>query len=665
MARERAVGEELRVRKAATFIATIGVVVGGAASASAAAPPMPRLLWLDVSSSFAVRPATLSLAAGQFVISGPGVPTAAFRAGRLRRIHWTHWTSTQASGAGLMWVDNCVPSCPSGRVRSASVTIMASGVLSGRYTHLLLAYRSGRRQISDWRTLARVPGLLRPIYQWTHGGRLPGVSTGPARTVTQTSAALSGTVNPHGQWTTYYFEYGTTRSYGSTTAGRTAGTGARGVHVRANLSGLTGGLTPTTTYHYRLYARNATGIAYGPDRTFTVLIGVQQLNANRAVATYGAMQRYFYAASVYRGDRSSLYAENYPPSGLHYSYLWPFSRALAGTITLAGIPPALLGGVSYQSDVSDRLTGVSRYWESNASGNGYAAYPTAPYGNGGDRFYDDDAWVGLATAQNYALSGDPASLAVAQNVFHFVYPGGWAASASFDPGGVYWVQQGTGVGAGNHDRTTTSNAPNAETALLLENLDPANAATYDTGASAMYEWVNHYLYNVNINPTDPAAPNPNYTSSEPPLVFDKVTGANAIDRTLYTYNQGTMIAANVREYQKTGNTAYLSDAEAIANTALTTFNEAYYISHSAAFNAIFFRGLLVLYSVTSDANLQANIIHAIQTYADDAWSHHRNASGLFNFSPSPGNGYQLLDQGAMLQVYAMLAWDASDYSKLP
>ena len=89
------------------------------------------------------------------------------------------------------------------------------------------------------------------------------------------------------------------------------------------------------------------------------------------------------------------------------------------------------------------------------------------------------------------------------------------------------------------------------------------------------------------------------------------------------------------------------------------------VSHSAAVQAIFFRGLLVLYSATSDTALQSKIIQTIQTYADDAWNNHRSSNGLFSFSSSSGTGYQLLDQGAMLQIYAMLAWNPSDYAKLP
>jgi hypothetical protein len=535
---------------------------------------------------------------------------------------------------------------------------------------LLLIYRSGNRQVFDRRKLERLPGMKRPAYQWfavastapkTHGGRAPSVSTGAAGSITRSAAAVSGTVNPNGRSTTYYFQYGTTTSYGPTTASQAAGSGTTAVNVSANLSGLTAG----ATYHYRVYGSNASGTAYGSDRTFTTLMSAQQSNANRAVATYNATQQRFYAAYVYPGDTSSLYTENYPQSGKRYSYLWPFSRALAGTITLSGIPSVLVGGASYQADVTERLTGLSRYWDRTSTGPGYDSYPPAPYGGGGDKYYDDQAWVGLSAAENYAMTGDPTSLADAKSVFNFVYPGGWAGGASFEPGGIYWVQQRVGVGLTNHSRTTTSTAPNAEVALLLENVDPANGATYDTGASAMYGWVNHYLYNVDTNPTDPTAPNPNYDPNQPALMFDNITTSNTINETLYTYNQGTAIAANVREYRKTGNSAYLSDAEAIANTALSTFNETYYINHSAAFNAIFFRGLLVLYSATSDTNLQSHIIQAIQTYADDAWNNHRSSNGLFSFPSSSGTGYQLLDQGAMLQIYAMLAWNSSDYAKLP
>jgi hypothetical protein len=390
----------------------------------------------------------------------------------------------------------------------------------------------------------------------------------------------------------------------------------------------------------------------------------QQADADHAVATYAAMQQYFYAPNVYPGDTSSLYVEDYPQGGNRYSYLWPFSRALVGTITLAGIPPSLDGGLAFQADANDRLTGLSHYWDGAANPPGYDSYVTAPFGGGGDKYYDDQAWVGLALAQDYRLAQSASVLSGAENVFSFVYPGGWDGnSGDFDPGGTFWVQQGAGMGLTNHDRTTTSNAPNAELAFRLEQLDPSHQATYATAATMMYDWVNHYLYNVQTNPTDPNAPN--YDQSEPPLVFDKVTNGR-IDKTLWTYNQGTMIAANVLAYRDTGKIEYLTNAEALANASLEHFTEADYLNtQPAPFVAIYFRDLLILYTATSDTTLRANILQAAQAYADDAWNNYRSGQNLFHLPSSPGSSYRLLDQGALLSLYAALAWDPSNYDMLP
>ena len=426
------------MRKAAPFIAAISVIVSAGLGTSRAASSVPRLLRLDVSSKFAVRPATMNLGCcGQFVIGGPGVSSRAFRSQRLGRLRWKHWGSAQSTGVGLLWIDNGVPSCGSETFRSTRVSIRAYRLRNGRYTRLLLVYRLGKRRVLDRRRLGRVRTTKRPAYEWftskTHGGPAPKVSAGGARSVTQTAATLSGSVNPNGRWTNYYFQYGTSRSYGSVTASQAARPGRTAVNVAANLGGLSAG----TTYHYRIYANNASGTACGSDRAFTTVMTTQQLDASRAVATYDTMQQHFYAAAVYSGGASRLYAENYPQSGRRYAFLWPFSRALVGTITLAGVSSTLVGGASYQADVADRLTGLSRYWDRASAPPGYDSYPPAPHGAGGDKYYDDQAWVGLAAAQNYAMTGDPISLADAKNVFNFVYPGGWAGGASFEPGGIY------------------------------------------------------------------------------------------------------------------------------------------------------------------------------------------------------------------------------------
>ncbi len=93
----------------------------------------------------------------------------------------------------------------------------------------------------------------------------PTASTGGAAQVTITTATLTGTVNPRGVSTSYYFQYGTTTAYGSRTPSTAAGNGTANVAAAAQI----GGLGPHTKYHYRLIAHNADGTTAGNDRNFT------------------------------------------------------------------------------------------------------------------------------------------------------------------------------------------------------------------------------------------------------------------------------------------------------------------------------------------------------------------------------------------------------------
>jgi len=80
------------------------------------------------------------------------------------------------------------------------------------------------------------------------------------------TATLNGSANPNGYVTAAYFEYGTTISYGNTTnLTLSPGNGISLQSVSTPLSGL----TPSTTYYYRLTATNVDGTRSTSGGSFT------------------------------------------------------------------------------------------------------------------------------------------------------------------------------------------------------------------------------------------------------------------------------------------------------------------------------------------------------------------------------------------------------------
>jgi hypothetical protein len=94
----------------------------------------------------------------------------------------------------------------------------------------------------------------------------PVVITSPATLLASFSATLNGSVDPHGLTTSVHFQYGTTTSYGLTTAPQSH-SGNTYLNISANISGL----LASHVYHYRIVATNSAGTTFGSDRTFTTL----------------------------------------------------------------------------------------------------------------------------------------------------------------------------------------------------------------------------------------------------------------------------------------------------------------------------------------------------------------------------------------------------------
>ncbi|HEV3268161.1 MAG TPA: peptidoglycan-binding protein [Acidimicrobiales bacterium] len=164
----------------------------------------------------------------------------------------------------------------------------------------------------------------------------PSATTGPVDSIRSTSATLTGSVNPNGAETTYYFEYGTSPNYGQTTPSTTAGAGTNDVPVTLALIGL----VPGEAYHFRLVATNALGTAYGQDATF-------QTSAAPSV-TVGP------ATSVSSTSESLSGMIN--PNGADTSYYFEYGTSASFGQTS---PVVDLGGGLSPSSVTATITGLT------------------------------------------------------------------------------------------------------------------------------------------------------------------------------------------------------------------------------------------------------------------------------------------------------------------
>jgi alpha-tubulin suppressor-like RCC1 family protein len=98
---------------------------------------------------------------------------------------------------------------------------------------------------------------------------MPEAFSDAATAVTSTGAVLNGRVMPGGVASTYWFEYGTSTSYGQVTTTQNIAAGSALSAVTAAFTG-----NPATTYHYRLVAQNARGTTYGINQSFTTAAAI-------------------------------------------------------------------------------------------------------------------------------------------------------------------------------------------------------------------------------------------------------------------------------------------------------------------------------------------------------------------------------------------------------
>jgi hypothetical protein len=348
-------------------------------------------------------------------------------------------------------------------------------------------------------------------------------------------------------------------------------------------------------------------------------------NPLRALLAFQAMQSYYYIQG------SGLY------NGEPFSYLWPFSQALAATVSLAnvhGMPAAIA------TELHARLVGLRSYLDTDNSGLPEGTFTSTlaafdgtvapPAGPGGTKYYDDNDWVGIELMRLYKLKHDPAILGSAEAIMAFEMAG-WQTNPQLPcPGGIPFSNN-----AENTDRNTVTAAPAAELALQLYRA--TSNPEYLRFAEMAYQWVRSCLLQPNG------------------LYADHINARGAVEPMLWSYGQGTMIGAGTLLYQATGNAGYLYQARQTAAAALAYFTPERLGAEIPFFPSVYFRNILYLDSVTRDppgAKLA-------QAYVDYAWQHLRQSNNLF-VAGSPASA-QLLVQAAIAQIYGLLSSPASTY----
>jgi hypothetical protein len=343
------------------------------------------------------------------------------------------------------------------------------------------------------------------------------------------------------------------------------------------------------------------------------------------------MQKQFYV----RGS-GGLYA------GEPFSYLWPFSQALAATVSMAyirGIPDPG-PGVSFAQEINVRLRGLSSYLDTNNSDQpagtftstlaGYDGRVAPPAGPGGPKYYDDNDWVGIELVRLYKLTHEASLLGSAEGIMALEMAAWKTGPDLACPGGIPFSNELV-----SDTRNTVTNAPTAELGIELYQL--TGDAGYLAFAEGDYEWVRRCL----LQPSG--------------LYADHIGARGTVNASLWSYNQGSMIAAGTLLYQATGDSAYLWQARQTARAALSYFTLRRLERELPFFVSVYLRDLLYLDSVTHDPPGPK----LARAYANHAWQNWRLGSNLFVWGSPPGA--QLLVQAAIVQVYALLSSPPSSY----
>lgn len=180
----------------------------------------------------------------------------------------------------------------------------------------------------------------------------PAVQTGSTQGVTADTAVVTATLDTRGRATTWWFEYGTSASYGKSTPSTSAVATAGSQTVKATLSEL----APATVYHYRVVARSDGGTTAGADMTFTTP-GVTLEAQARSVVFGGRIRLSGVVPTHLSGEQVIIYSQ--PFGGGSFRSVTTVLTGADGTWAYLARPPIMTayaaswrGGMSASVSIS-------------------------------------------------------------------------------------------------------------------------------------------------------------------------------------------------------------------------------------------------------------------------------------------------------------------------
>lgn len=328
-----------------------------------------------------------------------------------------------------------------------------------------------------------------------------------------------------------------------------------------------------------------------------------------------------------------LYTEHAPPRSddRTFSYLWPFSTVLSA----ANARARLKGDDASKEDLRRTLDALEAYFDAEGNPPGYDSYVVAD--GGGDKYYDDNQWLGIDFIYAYRTLGDEVYLDRSRTVWELSLAG-WSDEMG---GGIYWRENDTST------KNTCSNGPAAVHAMLL--YEETGDEEYLAWAQRILTWLDETLYEESTG-----------------VYNDHIRDDGSIEITKWTYNAGTPIHAYALLYAATGEQQALTRAREIAAASHEYFaripvkdapDEVRLWHATPWFNSILHRGYETLYEI--DPEPDATYIESLPALLRYGWERARDEETGFlvpDWTRTATAGeFALLDQPPVIEIAASAA----------